>query len=815
METLFCTRCHIKPEGEFLGEIAYSEKRSVDDMLMRAQQTQDGFIRQTTSKYVSQRLQEDKEKLQQYETELEENREMVVEAKEFCDRAHQGALSRLTRIITTEAEKNVVVFNPLAQLRTDVVRLEGELPQSFRLVDASTGKDAAHQVLPDGSVIFIAEDMPSMGYKTYSVVGEMDGTDAAAPMSTDDLHEKLVLDNRFYRVQFNAATGAIAGIHDKQLGVELVDQTAPHQFNEYLYRRYELPDPRIPTAWYRVESAQVEASRGAVADIVTVDATPVGVKSLRQTVILYHDLKRIDFMLDMEKSPSGCDCNGPDRNTLNREALFVALPFAVPEGRFHHELPGGVVEPIRDQFDTACTTFYAVRHFSDVSNNRYGATLASVDGSLMEYGRPRSFEHWTPEKKELPNNSRMYLYLLNNLFPTNARFDQAGPMSFAYSLRSHEGDWRSGCADEFGWSIHNPLLAEIVAGKRQGMLPVAAGFVSVDKPNVACTTLKPAEFNGAGLILRFMETRGLATDAVVSLPLLGPIASAVETDLVENDRPAMLDVKNGAEIAVSLRPFGVKTIRVQYRPRGGSVAARQLTASAVSDMETALAWQVDDAAMKDLSHFNVYRARQPDFKPSLLNLVARPVATAYTDRPELRYGGWINNRIEPETTYYYKVSAVDRWNNEGPRTDSVAVTTLAPTEKNMTPLRVECLRAIYVSHMSPDSFVNLLFRTNCESDIVRYEIHRSTQSGFLPDDSNRIGVVDAEAIIKGEEVFLIPPQADYPVRDFDHAMFQDDAVQPGATYYYKVCAVDRAGKKGPYSEEAGIRVYHRENKPKP
>ena len=754
----------------------------------------------------------DRQRMQQYETELEENREMVVEAKEFCDRVRQGAFSRLTGLITTETDRNLIVFNPLAQLRTDVVRLAAEeLPRPFRLVDVSTGKQAPHQILPDGTVIFVAADVPSMGYKTFSVVEEPEQADTPSLSPVDDEGGDRVLENQFYRVEFDPTTAAIASIRDKQIDVELVDQTAPNKFNEYLYERSETPDPKTPTKWYRVESARMQVARGPAADVVTVKAAPVGVESLQQTVILYHDLKRIDFTLDMVKSPSGSDCDVPRSSALNKESLYVALPFAVPEGRFHHELPGAVVQPICDQFDGSCTAFYAVRHFADVSNDRYGATVASVDAPLVEYGRPRSClitgGRWGDFEKtmEYPNSSRMYLYLLNNMFDTNVRWDQAGPMSFSYSIRSHESDWRSSEADAFGRAIHCPLMAQIVTGKQQGSLPIASSFLAIDRPNIVCTTLKPAEFNGTGLILRFVESRGLPTDATVSLPLFGRIESAVETDLVENDRPASLEVSDGSRIAFSMRPFGVKTIRVVFGPRDGLIAVSRFKAEPISDMETALTWQATDTTAKDISHFNVYRDRQPDFKPSLLNLVARPVVSAYTDRPQLYYGGWINNRLEPETTYYYKVSAVDRWNNEGPRTDSVAVKTLKSTEKNMTPLQVACLRAIHVSPVAPHSYVNLLFRTNCESDIASYEIHRSTRSGFTPDDSNQIGVVEAEAIIEGSKEYGRTP-VDYRVREFDHAMYQDDAAEPGVVYYYKVSAVDRAGQNGPYSDEASIRI---------
>jgi len=75
METFICTRCRIEPESEFLGEIAFSEKRSIDDILIQAQQNQDGIIWQMSRKYADQRLQEDKDWLQQYETDLKQLQE--------------------------------------------------------------------------------------------------------------------------------------------------------------------------------------------------------------------------------------------------------------------------------------------------------------------------------------------------------------------------------------------------------------------------------------------------------------------------------------------------------------------------------------------------------------------------------------------------------------------------------------------------------------------------------------------------------------------------------------------------------------------
>ncbi len=352
-----------------------------------------------------------------------------------------------------------------------------------------------------------------------------------------------------------------------------------------------------------------------------VTARPVGVESLTQTVILYADLPRIDFTLDLVKSPSGRRDARPNSDPRGKESLYVALPLAIPDPQVRHELPGCVSEPVKDLFDGANTAFYAVQHFSDISNARYGVTVSATDSALVEYDRPRS-SPIVPAGRKARASSRkrrrrsppaaLYLYLMNNMFDVNVRWDQAGPAHFAYSLRSHDGDWRQGKADEFGWDAANPLLAVEVRGKNQGTLPAASSFVAVDQPNVECTTLKPAEANGTGFILRFVETQGRQTAATISLPLLAPLASATAVNLVEDDRPEPLAIEGGNRIALKLPPYGVKTIRV-VRRSPAAAETTGLTARAVSDMEVALSLErpCGERCAQPLPRLSRHEARLP------------------------------------------------------------------------------------------------------------------------------------------------------------------------------------------------------------
>ena len=731
-----------------------------------------------------------------YESEQVMHKGLVAEAREFARSARSQAVDQFRQLITTNHDSTVVVFNPLNTRRSGCAAITLPEGEAVTLIDNASGRETPSQIMPDGSLLFLASDVPSMGYRTFRVVRSAPGSSAGSSIQPFTGG----LENEFYSIRFDDSTGAVASIRDRKRNIELVDRTSQYRFNQYLYQRIDQPFTRKPNA-YRPRMLSGESFTGPLASGVITKVAAEGCRSIEQTVILYRNSDRIDFIVNLDKSESGRMLK--QATAQNKEALFYVLPFDVPDFTIHHELPGGVVEPLAHQFPGSTSSFFGIQHFTDFSNARYGVTLATINAPLVVYGEPRPALWLAPSDAEFdakkPGRSQVSLYLMNNMFFTNIPLSQPGPATFRWSVRSHDGDWVAGKAHAFAWETSHPLETFVIGKKHQGTLPPNEhSFLSVDADNVVCSTLKPAEANGEGFILRFFELTGKASRVRARLPMFDRIASATETNLIEDDRAAALPVSNGNEITFSIRPFGITTVRVVPARAGRLAAPTAVHARATSDREIALSWT--DGNTTSPSYYRIYRGATEDFQPSLASCVGTATRPSYTDRPVLNFGGWLDNRLEPATTYYYRVQAVGPFADDSAPGQPVRVATLSAKEKNSLPHKVLGLAATSVSPVSSFTYICLLFYTNVESDVSRYRVYRSEAPGFRPDAATLLYDIDARLTFD----HVIPhgfATVTRELRDFSMIVYPDESARPNRRYYYRVCAVDDAGQPGEFSDE--------------
>ena len=148
-----------------------------------------------------------------------------------------------------------------------------------------------------------------------------------------------------------------------------------------------------------------------------------------------------------------------------------------------------------------------------------------------------------------------------------------------------------------------PLEAFFINQKQNGLLPeIKNSFLTIDKDNVVCSTIKPAEANGTGFILRFFEVTGQNTEVKIKLNFLTKIDNATETNLIEDDKQVKLQVSDSNDITLPITGFGLKTIRVTI-VNNELKEPSELNTTAISDREIKLKWSATTDNI--ISHYNI------------------------------------------------------------------------------------------------------------------------------------------------------------------------------------------------------------------
>ena len=139
-------------------------------------------------------------------------------------------------------------------------------------------------------------------------------------------------------------------------------------------------------------------------------------------------------------------------------------------------------------------------------------------------------------------------------------------------------------------------------------------------------------------------------------------------------------------------------------------------------------------------------------------------------------------------------------NIQGPASEVIESVTLASQQKDLVPAKVQGLHAVHVSPITNDNYLCLFFYSNIESDVVRYQIYRSKKEGFQPVASDLIGEINVSQIIKHTTPHGFNTVQRH-LSEFIQQMYADESVEPDTDYYYRVCAVDRGGNQGEFSDE--------------
>ncbi|MGA7852383.1 MAG: glycoside hydrolase family 38 C-terminal domain-containing protein [Candidatus Acidiferrales bacterium] len=464
------------------------------------------------------------------------------------DEATSDALHTLaSEVNTTSASAggiSVLVFNPLAWERTDLVTADVQMPEAEKngisVLDAQ-GKPLLYQVLSSSAathmyqLLIEAKNVPSLGYEVLHVVpGRND--------ATTDLHANgLTLENSRLRATVDPHTGCITSLYDKQAKFESI--AAGECGNELVAFK---DTPKDYDAWNidsdfdqhftkldQADSVQL-IERGPLRAVIRVKRKWQQSEFV-QDITLYAGLDRVDVVNDIDWHETHI-------------LLKAAFPLAASSGDAAYEIPYGTIQrptTRNNSWEAAKFEVPALR-WADLGDAHHGFSLINES----KYGY------------DAKGNVLRISLLRSPVWP-DLDADR-GHHHFSYALYPHAGDWKQALTVRHGYDFNYKLQAMQVQA-HVGKWPPRQSLATIEPENVVLTAVKKAEDSDA-LILRFYEWAGKSSEVRINVP--AGASAATLTNLMEQPEGSPLNVTASGQITVPIHPYEIQSVRVDYpQPR--------------------------------------------------------------------------------------------------------------------------------------------------------------------------------------------------------------------------------------------------------
>jgi alpha-mannosidase len=388
---------------------------------------------------------------------------------------------------------------------------------------------------------------------------------ADEPASSHDLSAgDGFIENARYRVEIDAATGAVASWLDKELGHDFAGEQDGFRLGQLVYETVDADGGRdalfvmdfsrddfgiwqVDPAFRREPSRAVSVREGRVHEGVAEIEVDVEVAGSRAAHCRYalesgRGALAVEWTLDKE-------------HVTEPEAVYVAFPLALDEPSFRLDLNGVPCTPDADQLNGTVRDWYPVRRWADVSDGERGVTICPLDAPLVQLGGITTGKAASELRPEGP---ALFSWALNNHWMVNFKASQGGRIPLRYRLTTHAGGCDDAAAGRFAAEEATPpivLRDYVPRGSRTGRL------VAVDDPGVEMTA-KPAE-DGDGVVVRLHDVDGAERAVELHFEAATPASACRVSPVEEDGEPLELA---GRAVRVPLGGRGVTSLRVRFGP---------------------------------------------------------------------------------------------------------------------------------------------------------------------------------------------------------------------------------------------------------
>jgi alpha-mannosidase len=488
----------------------------------------------------------------------------------YADALYNLAKKSLARRITKGESSNTrfFVFNPLGWVRTDYAdyRFNNPAPITFKVVEVLSNTEVPYQFIQkngDSYLRILAENIPSVGYKTFEIVI---GTPAVfQPAATNTGN---TIENDYFEITYTNQ-GVLTNIVDKQNGnKQIVTVAAGRYVNDMgsgAANNGDVPEVEVGPVFLTVTTKSFDAPNHTT------------------KITVYKNIPRIDIdnsitdnFADSIRTWSYSFTNTPTTEIWHEETGAVIKAKLTTNG--------GDYSNANARYDWS-----SLNHFASVNEtaNGYGVTVSNNDCYFMKIGNSTV--------TALDETSSQLNILAGGRIGGLGYESQGGDAEFnqRFSITTHAA-YSAPAEMKKALEHQNGLVTDTVTSLVNFLLPEQFSFVSANDPGTLIWCVKPAEEETTGGIIT--RAWNLAnTGAAPTLTYGLQFNNAYRTTHVETNADTFIVAPNSTTLQLPLGHNEMKTIRVMTFII--SLPANQFTFTGHRDFSSTknlLKWSADD-----------------------------------------------------------------------------------------------------------------------------------------------------------------------------------------------------------------------------
>ncbi|GAB3892135.1 hypothetical protein GCM10028803_04650 [Larkinella knui] len=459
----------------------------------------------------------------------------------YVDSLFLLSATTLGRQIRQTANPRFYVFNPLNWSRSDVADFAYAGSGSIQVVDVSTGKTVASQLITQEGKRFLrifAEGVPSVGYKVFEI---KTGPSPSLPVAAAVVGETIRTAR--YRIRLSPS-GAITDLYDSLANRQLVKPMDGKYLND-------LGAPNVD------EGSPVVVENAGPVSVTLKAVSPVPVPHTVRVTVFANSRDAGTPRIEIENR---IQANFSDVKTW-------AFSFNLNQPTTRHEELGAILTAKKETrgghyaAQNARLDWQTFNHFADLSERNYGVTLSNLDCSFFKLGHSTVDSLWeqSPQLNALAGGQ---VDTKREDQGVLGIFGQNGQTNFLYqfALHPHQGDFEPVVAMKFALEHQNPLVTGAVTGNRNSDPQSTFSLLTTSDPNVLLWSLKPSEDGiGAGLMARFWNFNGKPVTPTITVAK--PIRRAWKTTHIETNEQLLKP--DNHTLPIRFAPHQLNSYRLQ------------------------------------------------------------------------------------------------------------------------------------------------------------------------------------------------------------------------------------------------------------